>query len=342
MPVSAQWKTIESNLKQAEVEQVAKLGFTHVRFVLGRGFLQDMEPPYRLFPEGLRLLDWAIRLAVDNGLGVVLDMHQTPAPDIFHDPKALAAYRTLWQGLATHYAKHFPTVIFELITEPAVRELTRGEPADADVEHWRTILKTLVRVIDDADPGRYIVVDGGGWGNTEDLLRLGNLGLPHLIYAFSYFLPFMFTHQGAAWVDRSISALHGIHYPLPKSEVEKAWDAAREADFQEWPFLQNPDGFDKEAMRESLKPLFDFAQRERIEIYCGAFGVYKPIAPPDDRARWIGDLVDVLTEQHVGWAMWAYHASFDLVDKSGQPDPAVIKALGLKEYAPSAQSERPK
>jgi hypothetical protein len=84
-----QWGKIRENLKGSEFEQVADLGFTHVRMNLGRGFIQDPKAPYPLLPDGLVLLDQAVSMAQKNGLGIVLDMHQIPPPDLFHDPKAM-------------------------------------------------------------------------------------------------------------------------------------------------------------------------------------------------------------------------------------------------------------
>ncbi len=88
-------KEMEANLKEAQFQQVAKLGFTHVRLNLGRAFIQQNAGPYALRPEGLALLDKAVDMALKNGLGIILDVHQVPAPKIFKDPKALDAFRKL-------------------------------------------------------------------------------------------------------------------------------------------------------------------------------------------------------------------------------------------------------
>lgn len=327
----SEYPDLAMNLKTSEFEQVAKLGFTHVRLNLGRYFLQDSEPPFNLMPQGLALLDQAVSMAVQNGLGIVLDMHQTPTADIFHDPKALEAFQKLWQGLAAHYAGQSPLIIYELMNEPAVPEFTNGNPKPADWEKWREIIKGLVGTIRREDPDHYIVVTAGGWGGLDDLMQMGSLGLPRLVYSFHYYLPFVFTHQGAEWMDPSLARLHDIHYPVTGSEVKAGWEKAKKAGNQEWPFRAVPQGFDKKDMQRSLEALFQFAQKENLMLYCGEFGVHKPVAPPADRARWIKDMADILKEHGVAWSMWAYHAGFDLVDELGNPDPNIVKALGLQE-----------
>jgi endoglucanase len=324
-----QCKEVRENLKESEFKQVAALGFTHVRLNLGRGFLENPDAPDTLNPGGLALLDQAVQMALQNGLGVVIDMHQTPAPDIFHDPKELATFRTLWENLAAHYGRQPLSVVFEIMNEPAIPELTQDDPAQSDIDHWRSIMKDLVGVIRRQDPARYILVTGGGWGAAENLIQMGNLGFPRLIYTFHDYEPFIFTHQGASWMDKSLSTLKGIHYPVPESQVTAAWAAAKQGGYKEWPFQRYPHGFTPDDMKENLEPLFVFAKKEKLMLYCGEFGALKSGVPVPDRLKWIKDMTDLFRENQVDWANWAYHASYDLADKNDQVDMQVVKALGL-------------
>jgi endoglucanase len=324
-----QWKEMKENLKESEFKQVAGLGFTHVRLNLGRGFLQNPEAPDTLNPDGLALLDQAVAMAQRNGLGIVLDMHQTPSPDIFHDPKELKAYRTLWKNLAAHYAGQPLSIVFEIINEPAIPELTKPAPAQTDIDHWRSIMKDLVSAIRQQDPERYIVVTGGGWGAAENLMQMGSLGFPRLIYTFHYYEPFIFTHQGAGWMDKSLSTLKDIHYPVPESEVTTAWASAKENGYQVWPFERYPHGFTREEMSRGLEPLFSFAKNNDMALYCGEFGALKAGTPVPDRLQWIKDLTALLKDNQVDWANWAYHASYDLADRNDQVDMQMVQALGV-------------
>ncbi len=324
-----QWQTIREKLQSSEFKQIADLGFTHIRLNLGRGFLQDLKPPYALRPDGLKMLDRAIKMALDNGLGIIVDMHQTPAPDIFHKPEELKAYKHLWKGLTAHCIHQPLTVVFELMNEPAIPELSKPDSAKKDVEKWKKIQTELVEIIHKRDPKRYIVVTGGGWGSADGLLQMGTLDLPRVVYTFHDYTPFIFTHQGATWVDKSVQFLRGIHYPVTEQEVQSNWKTVKENHYMDWAYTANPHGFTHEDMVKSLQPLFQYAKQKGIIIYCGEFGVHKPYAPPKDRARWTKDMVDLLRENGVGWSMWAYHSGFELADDKDVPDPAIVKALGL-------------
>ena len=321
---------LEGKLKESDFQQVASLGFTHLRLNLGRAFIQQNQKPFGLRPEGLALLDKVVELALKNNLGIILDMHQVPAPNIFHDRESMDAFRSMWKGLAAHYAHQSPMIVFELLNEPAVDVLKDSSQAkEADLERWRGIVKNLVNTVHRKDPQRYVIVTGGGWGDIAGLLRMGNLHLPRVVYTFHYYNPMFFTHQGATWAGPTLQILHGIHYPIVPAEVKEWQDQAVEKNLNLWPFQQVAQGFNQDTMKADLQPVLDFAKKEGLVLYCGEFGVHKPFAPPKDRAHWIKDWVDLLNQNGVDWAMWAYHSGFDLVDEKGQPDPGVVKALGL-------------
>src|SRR4029079_1767727 len=117
----------------------------------------DLKPPYALRPDVLKMLDRALKMATDNGLGIIVDMHQTPAPDIFHKPEELKAYQHLWKGLTAHLIHQPLSVVFELMNEPAIPELAKPDPSKKDLDKWRNIQKELVAIIHKRDPKRYVI-----------------------------------------------------------------------------------------------------------------------------------------------------------------------------------------
>jgi len=315
-------KGSEAALRDDEFKQAAGLGFTHVRLNLGQAFLQETRPPYRIRPAGLTLLDRALDMAAKNNLGLILDMHQIPVPNLTGDKEARQAFRALWRVLAARYLGRKQPLIFELLNEPRVE----------DAAAWREITLELIADIRDVDPNRVIIVSGGGWGGLDTVIELGNLKLPNLVYSFHFYDPFVFTHQGAGWAGKMLGELRGIAYPLDKDQL-KAEAGKLRAEGLETGAVDDAawGGGGKDQLKQELAPVFAFGKKEGLVLYCGEFGVHKPHAPPDSRARWIADMVSLLEGNGVPWAMWAYHAGFDLVDRSGQPIPALVSALGLRK-----------
>ena len=314
-------RDIASAIKEAEFSQVAGLGFTHIRLNLGQAFLQEPAPPFKVRPEGLELLDRAVGLAGKHDLAVILDMHQIPVPDLAGDGAQLGAFRELWRTLAERYKGLNRPVLFELLNEPRVK----------NTDAWRAITVELIGDIRKIDPNRAIVVTGAEWGGMENLISLGNLKLPNLVYTFHFYEPFAFTHQGATWGDPGLARLRGIRYPIDPAQMRMEAKRARTLGSAGWPFEEWMNGGGKEELRLRLNPVLEFGKKEGLVLYCGEFGVHKPYAPPADRAHWIADMRSLFEENGVGWGMWAYHSGFDLVEDDGKPVPAVITALGLNQ-----------
>jgi hypothetical protein len=79
-----------------------------------------------------------------------------------------------------------------------------------------------------------------------------------------------------------------------------------------------------------------WARKHNVRVMCNEFGVYRALADPGDRAKWISDVRVALERHRIGWTMWDYAGDFGLV--SGQPgsrvvDASVLSALGLDRQA---------
>ncbi len=69
-------------------------------------------------------------------------------------------------------------------------------------------------------------------------------------------------------------------------------------------------------------------------VYCGEFGVLRDYVDPAMRTQWVHDMRVAFEKHKIGWAMWDYQENFGVVTKKdgkAVPDPAIVKALGLKE-----------
>jgi aryl-phospho-beta-D-glucosidase BglC (GH1 family) len=309
-----------SLLREEEFALVSRLGFTHVRLNLGRAFLQASATPFELRPAGFALLDRALDLLAAHHLAVLVDMHQVPVPDLEHSAVEREGFKALWRAIAARTRGRAQPIWFELLNEPRVE----------DPAVWRSVVLDLIAAIRAEDPGRGIVVGGGGWGGDEDLRKLGTIKLPNIVYSFHTYDPFVFTHQGATWTGATLKPLRGIRYPIQPAQMAEERAKAVAAGNDTWPFDSWKDGGGAAEVEKRLQPIFDWAKREGVPLYCGEFGVHRPYAPPEDRARWIADLRTILERHQVLWSMWSFHSGFDLV-REGQADPAIVKALGLKE-----------
>ena len=82
-----------------------------------------------------------------------------------------------------------------------------------------------------------------------------------------------------------------------------------------------------------IRQVADWAKQRNVPVICNEFGVHRPYADPQDRARWITDVRTALEHHGMGWAMWDYSGNFGVVTKEDgktRPDEITVKALGLK------------
>ncbi len=311
---------VAARIREKEFDVVVTLGFRHVRLNLGRALLQEYAPPCRLREDGFRLLDRALDLAAARHLGAVIDMHQVPVPPLDSDPAQRKGFNELWSAIAKRYAPRRQPIAYELLNEPRVE----------DPKVWREIVTELIAAIRKADPKRPIIVTGGGWGGIGDLMALGAQKIPNLVYSFHFYDPFVFTHQGATWTGENVKPLRGIRYPIDPKQM-KDLRAKSEADGKgSWPFAEVENGCGWDDLKARMRKALDWGKREGVPLYCGEFGtIQRDWTPAADRIAWIKDVRTVLDEAGCGWAMWAYHAGFDLVTKDDVPLPGIAGALGL-------------
>lgn len=196
-------------------ELIADAGFDHIRLPVSWAGYADTEPPYTI-PDGddptvthpdyrniFERVDWAIEQALANDLRIIVNMHHY---DEAHDDPAAHHDRlvAMWEQIAARYADQPDEVYFELFNEP--HAVYTDQP-----ELWNTLVADLMTVVRETNPTRKVIVGPVGFNHIS---RLGTLVLPddpYLIATVHLYEPFVFTHQGATWVD-----------PQPPAGIE--WD----------------------------------------------------------------------------------------------------------------------
>ena len=304
-----------------------QLGLDHVRLSI------DPQPLLRdpltngLNADHLKLLDGALKEALDAGLNVVLDIH--PEDDfklaLRTDRQAQAEFVRSWSVFAAHYAGSDPEhVYFEVLNEPEV----------TDAGLWANLQGQVVPAIRAAAPRHTIIATAAHYSALRDLLRLQPVSDRNVIYTFHDYEPFPFTHQGASWTMDEVKPLRQIPYPSTPENI--APKLGQEPDLAGQFFL-NEYGLDKwDAARVASEISFarKWGEQYHVPVWCGEFGVYREHADPLMRAQWLHDMRVAFEANGIGWAMWDYRASFGLAtDVNGKrvADPLVVRALGLRE-----------
>ena len=319
-------KHLREHTTARDVELIKSLGFDHVRFTFEPAPLFDEKRPGELNRNYLRRLDEALDMLLGSGLAVVFDVH--PSDEfklrLRSDDRFVAAFADFWRALARHLSSRDPERLFlEILNEPMVEDGYR----------WMGIQAKVAAAVREGAPRHTIVATGPRWSSVEELLRIEPLADRNVIYAFHFYEPHNFTHQGATWGAAVWPHLKGVPYPsspeavaplLPAIDDEAARGALKQYGEERW---------DAARVEREVAQAAEWARRRGVPLTCNEFGVYRMYTPAPDRLRWIADVRAVLERHGIGWAMWDYAGGFGVAVRKGgraELDPDTAAALGLR------------
>jgi endoglucanase len=317
-------KHLQTQTTAQDIALIKRMGFDHVRFTINPDPLMDESDPTRLKPEYTRHLDDALDMILRSGLSVIVDIHPSDEFKIRlrTDDRAVANFIGFWRALAQHLSARDPErVLLEILNEPMAEDAYR----------WIGIQARVAAAIRDGAPRHTIIATGPRWSAVDQLLRIEPLADRNVIYAFHFYEPHTFTHQGATWGADYWPYLKNIPYPsspeiissLPAVEQPSAQGALKQYGEERW---------NAEHIERVIALAARWAEKHNVPLLCDEFGVYRTFAPTTARLRWIEDVRTALERHGIGWTMWDYAGGFGVaVKKEGvaSPDPQTIAALGL-------------
>lgn len=254
---------------------IHEAGFQNVRIVLQSfDYINDKG---QLDPQWLATLDTMVKAALDQGLIVILDEH-----DFLLCGKDLATCKTklnaFWSQIAPRYKDAPNRVLFEILNEP------HGALTD---DIWNEVMLQTLALIRTTNPERNVIIGGGHWNGFD---TLQTLKLPendrHIIATFHYYRPMPFTHQGAPWADKEITALSNV-----------TWGT--EADYA--------------ALNKEFDSVKAWGDAHGRPILLGEFGAYEK-APQEYRVIWDRAVVKAAEARGFAWSYWQFDPDFTLYD----------------------------
>ena len=271
------WRSRDrARFKERYFRMLKEAGFNSVRINLAPFRQMNATNNWVVGSSWFQVLDWAVARAQQQGLAVILDLHEYGA--MGNDPQGnKAKFLAFWQQLSAHCQNAPSSVFFEVLNEPS-RKLTP--------ELWNQYLREGLAVIRQKNPTRTVIAGPAFWNSID---HLPQLELPendrHLIVTVHYYKPMEFTHQGAAWTNqRDKLGVDWLGSPPELAVIDHDFDKAAA-----W-------------AKEHNRPLF-----------LGEFGAYDK-GPMESRARYTAAVARAAEKRGWSWAYWQFDSDFILYD----------------------------
>lgn len=309
----------------SDVALIKSLGFDHVRLSVNPQPLMDALDRQDHGAEYFGYLDAAIKMILDAGLAVELDVH--PDSDLkakLNDDVFVEHFADLWRTLARHYSSWDPEcVFFEILNEPEMRDPYR----------WYGVEAKLAAAIRQAAPAHTMLAAGARWDDDDDLIFVEPLRDPNVIYVFHFYEPHIFTHQGATWSTYYFRWLKDLHYPSSPENASQVAATLSEALDRLYVIRYGQDHWDGSRIESDINQVAEWSRQHGVPVVCNEFGAYRGGVDSKDRMAWIKDVRISLDRHNIGWAMWDYSGGFGIVTKKDGKatlDEDTAKALGLR------------
>jgi endoglucanase len=317
------WTTAE------DIALIKSMGFDHVRLSVNPQPMMANHRPEEIPAEYLRYLDAAVKMILDRGLAVVIDLH----PDsefkarLAKDDSFVQEFADFWRALARHYSTwDSERMFFEILNEPEMSDRYR----------WSGVQAKLAAAIREGAPQHTMIAAGARWSDDDDLVFIEPLRDPNVIYNFHFYEPHIFTHQGATWGSYFWQWVKGLRYPSSPESAAKVAAGVPDAVDRLAVIRYGADHWDAARIDAEITQVAEWARQRGVPVECNEFGAYRDYADPHDREAWIHDVRTALERHGMGWAMWDYSGSFGVVtEKDGRnvPDEITVRALGLNQQA---------
>jgi len=315
-----------------DIALIKSMGFDHVRLSVNPEPMMRHNMADQLPPEYVGYLDAAVKMILDHGLAVIIDMHPESEfkAKLVQQDNFVEQFSDYWRAIARHYSSYDPDMVyFEVLNEPEFRDRYR----------WAGVQAKLAASIREGAPQHTIIAAGANWSDIDDLLWLTPLSDTNVIYNFHFYDPHTFTHQGATWGTNFWHFESRLAYPATLEGAQKV--AAQEPDaYNRLQVLRyGLDHWDANRISIEIGQAAEWAKRWNVTLTCNEFGVYRQVSDPQDRARWLHDVRTTLEHYGIGWNMWDLGArdngrGFGVVNGPREgpntPDEVTVEALGLK------------
>ena len=290
-------------ITEEDIEEIAALGFDHVRVPVDYNVLEDEEG--NVLEAGFNHLEDCRRWCADRGLNMLIDLHECygysfdPLKDMdrrafFYDEALQARFLNLWREIAERFKDHADQIAFEPLNEIVLYDVAQA---------WNDLAGRYIKLMRSIIPDCRLVIGGVCYNSVLTVPLLDLPTTEGIIYNFHCYEPLIFTHQGAYWVDGMPEDFR-IGYPRTLEEYRQT-GGILSADLGGAVFAEGIREIGEAFFEDIFAPAIEKAAKDDVPLYCGEYGVID-LADNADKLRWLKDIHAVMNKHGIGRALWTY------------------------------------
>ena len=195
-------------------------------------------------------------------------------------------------------------ISFDLVNEPSLRQDMNDQhspsgPVPGDI--YRKVAKGAAEAIRKENKHHLVIADGNS-GGSNVIPEITDLDIAQSCRGY---YPHQVSHYKAPWANKDPENL-----PDPK-----------------WPGQIGNTYWDKSKLEKFYQPWIELVNKG-VGVHCGECGCWKK-TPHDIFLAWFGDVLDILTKNDIGYALWEFSGDFGVLN-SGRTDVAYEDWYGQK------------
>ena len=262
----------------SDIALIKSAGFDHVRLSVNPKPMMDAMQRQDGGAEYFGYLDAAMKMILDAGLAVELDMH--PDSDfkerLAKEDDFVQRFADFWSTVAQHYASwDADRVFFEILNEPEMRDAYR----------WYGVEAKLAAAIRRGAPANTIIATGARWDDDDDLVFLEPLPDTNVVYVFPLLRAAYLHASGCDLGSVLLAMAEGLALSVVAGECGAGCEArsrGARSDASD-PLRAGSLGCRRASRRRSIRRPTGRKQRG-VPLVCNEFGVFRYFSDPQDRA----------------------------------------------------------
>ncbi len=287
-----------------DFQNIKSLGCDVIRLPINLHAMTSGTPDYTLDPLFLSFLDQAVDWSEELNIYLILDNHSFD-PAVSTSPDIGNILIKVWPQLANRYKSRSDFLLYEVLNEP------HGIADNV----WGSIQQSVIDAIRNEDGKHQIIVGGVNYNSYTTLANLPNYTDTKLIYTFHFYDPFLFTHQGASWVEPSMIPLSNMPFPYKASSMPGLPNSLK-GTWIEGAYNNYAIDGTVAKVKQLLDIAVNFKNSRNVPVFCGEFGVYMPNSMETDRVGWYKEVKNYLDQKGIPWTIWDYTGGFGLFEEN--------------------------